>query len=121
MARGNLDDFTNKFGFNDGESVENRDFTARDQLVKLLNAHLTDYVLAPYDRPGCHNACLIICYKKIPGHPIDDYPNEQCEDVDITDVLLALDGDVVEGCIRAAYDFADAEEVKTWKEQQCGK
>jgi hypothetical protein len=64
MARGTWEDFTNKYGFGDGEQVEERDFLARKHLLNLLN----DTALFKsrgvraigYDRPGMHNSCLVI-------------------------------------------------------------
>ena len=71
MARGTIVDFTNKYGFSDGEAVEDRDFLARDELVKLLNAStvLQEYRAVAYDRPGMHNACLILFF---PAGPQSD-------------------------------------------------
>ena len=62
MAVGSWEDFTSKFGFNDGESVEDRDFRARRCLVKLLNALPEFEVIRAieYDRGGAHNPCMII-------------------------------------------------------------
>ena len=37
MARGMWQDFVDKYGFNDGESVDTLDFAAREFLVKKLN------------------------------------------------------------------------------------
>lgn len=64
MAKGSWSDFTDKYGFNDGEALEDRDFAARDYLIELLNdlsVFKTRGVRAVgYDRPGFHNACLVI-------------------------------------------------------------
>lgn len=64
MARGSWDDFTHKFGFNDGEALEERDFTARHHLVEELNASALfqgrGVRAVEYDRPGMHNACFVI-------------------------------------------------------------
>jgi len=64
MARGSIYDFTNKYGFSGGESLEGRDFRARDKLVELFNENQgfkdNQYRAVPFDRPGMHNACLIL-------------------------------------------------------------
>jgi len=64
MAIGSWDDFTSKYGFSDGETVENRDFRARKRLVRMLNRlpAMKDAQLRAieYDRPGVHNPCLVI-------------------------------------------------------------
>lgn len=62
MATGTWDDFTSKYGFCDGETVEERDFQARKRLVRLLNAlpAFKELRAIEYDRPGMHNPCLII-------------------------------------------------------------
>ena len=64
MSIGTWEDFTDKYGFNDGASIEGRDFRARDYLVEdlntrqeLKNAHLT---ACAWDRSGMHNECLIV-------------------------------------------------------------
>ena len=73
MARGSWGDFTDKYGFGDGEQTEGRDFNARDNLVKLLNARLKDKVAFAYDRPGCHNACLVIVTDRREGLKPEDH------------------------------------------------
>jgi len=62
MAVGSWEDFTSKYGFNDGDSVEERDFKARQHLVKLLNAlpEFKDIRAIEYDRGGAHNSCMLI-------------------------------------------------------------
>ena len=64
MARGTFDDFTSKWGFNDGEMTEERDYKARDKLCELLNAREDvrekGIRVIPFDRPGVHNGCLLI-------------------------------------------------------------
>lgn len=71
MARGTWNDFTDKYGFKDGASIEARDWRARDSLVERLNEQpemAAEGVRAvPYDRPGVHNPCLIILVKDTPG------------------------------------------------------
>ena len=64
MAKGSWDDFTNKYGFNDGEALEDRDFAARGYLTEFLNDtslfKARGIRAVAYDRPGFHNACLVI-------------------------------------------------------------
>jgi hypothetical protein len=67
MATGTWDDFTDKYGFCDGASVESRDFEARSTLVEVLNDHgamkTAGLQALEYDRPGLHNPCLIVVVK----------------------------------------------------------
>jgi hypothetical protein len=72
MARGCWDDFTDKFGFGDGDLSEVRDFNARDLIVKKLNELLKKYVAISYDRPGMHNSCLIVIFERR-----EDWTDEQ--------------------------------------------
>jgi hypothetical protein len=69
MATGTWEDFTDKYGFCDGASVEPRDFEARSTLVEVLNDHgamkAAGLQALEYDRPGLHNPCLIVVVK---GH-----------------------------------------------------
>jgi hypothetical protein len=69
MATGTWEDFTHKYGFCDGASVEWRDFEARSTLVEVLNDHramkAAGLQALEYDRPGFHNPCLIVVVK---GH-----------------------------------------------------
>jgi hypothetical protein len=69
MATGTWDDFTDKYGFRDGASVEPRDFEARSTLVAVLNDHAAMKAAGlqalEYDRPGLHNPCLVVVVK---GH-----------------------------------------------------
>jgi hypothetical protein len=67
MAKGTWDDFTDKYGFADGAQTTSWDFEVRDTLVGLLNDHpITNqkYRYEAYDRPGCHNPCLILTFRK---------------------------------------------------------
>jgi hypothetical protein len=67
MAIGTWDDFTDKFGFQDGAGVEDTDFRARAVLVKKLNDHpvmqKAKITAVEYDRPGMHNPCMILLFK----------------------------------------------------------
>lgn len=64
MARGTWEDFTSKYGFSDGASVEPRDFAARAKLVEMLNDHevmkTAGLRALEYNRPGLHNPCLLV-------------------------------------------------------------
>ena len=63
----NLGDFTDKYGFSDGASVERRDFEARARLVEMLNDHKVmksaGLRALEYDRPSLHNPCLVVVVK----------------------------------------------------------
>jgi len=67
MATETWDDFTDKYGFRDGASVEPRDFEARSTLVEVLNDHTAmkkaGLQAFEYDRPGLHNPCLVVVVK----------------------------------------------------------
>ncbi len=67
MATGTWEDFTDKYGFSDGEGVEQRDFEARARLIEILNDHeamkAAGLHLLEYDRPGLHNPCLVVVVK----------------------------------------------------------
>ena len=66
MARGMWEDFTSKYGFMDGMTVEGRDFRARDWLVEEINKLVGKAVVKIYDRPGFHNPCMILGAPEIP-------------------------------------------------------
>jgi hypothetical protein len=69
--RGSWDDFTSKFGFQDGEALEQRDINAWNCLAKILSAHPSmlkaGLVAFPWWRGGCHNPCLVIVIKGKPA------------------------------------------------------
>lgn len=71
MAQGTWDDFTDKYGFSDGEQLENRDFEARNALIQILNDRdefKTAKVRAlAFDRGGVHNSCLIVLVPAVEG------------------------------------------------------
>lgn len=64
MARANWDDFTSKWGFEEGATLEDRDFEARSRLVQSLNdepaIQKAELRAVAYDRPGLHNCCMIL-------------------------------------------------------------
>jgi hypothetical protein len=64
LAFGSWQDFTSKWGFNEGASTESRDYEARASIVAELN-EMTGVKAAKvrtveYNRPGFHNSCLIL-------------------------------------------------------------
>ena len=67
MARGRWEDFADKHGFNDGDSVDTLDFAARDFLIKLLNQNSvmrTKKLRAiAYNFAGVHNGARILIVK----------------------------------------------------------
>lgn len=89
MSQGTWEDFTDKFGFSDGASSEERDFRARDILCSMLNdreetkAHQITFV--PWDRPGMHNACLVLIFEnpqeRTPEELIHAWQNDALEEV----------------------------------------
>jgi hypothetical protein len=66
MAIGTWEDFTTKYGFQDGETHEDVDFQARNRLVKDLNKHklvkAAKITVVPFDRPGIHNGCMLLVF-----------------------------------------------------------
>jgi len=75
MARGTWADFASKFGFRDGETVEERDEKARSLVIVKLNSlpefNQNRIRAVAYNRPGVHNWCLIILLPN-PGNKTDD-------------------------------------------------
>lgn len=71
MAQGTWDDFTDKYGFGDGCQLEDRDFAAREVLVRLLNEQpemmAAKMRAIKYDRPGVHNSCLVLISPVVEG------------------------------------------------------
>lgn len=64
-----LSEMTSKYGFNDGELIPAEAEAARTVIVQAgrawLKKHHPGVTVDPYDRPGCHNYCLIHF------HPVD--------------------------------------------------
>jgi hypothetical protein len=60
---GTWEDFTSKYGFNDGAAIDGRDYEAREVLIQLINARQecrdAGITAVAFDRPGLHNPCLI--------------------------------------------------------------
>lgn len=67
MSRGTFEDFTDKYGFEDGESIEPRDYQARDAICRGLNKLLKKHVVVPFDRSGMHNSCMILIFERREG------------------------------------------------------
>ena len=93
MARGTWNDFTTKYGFDDGAQTEGRDYRARDAIVEALNnlpAFKEGNIRAVgYDRPGMHNSCLILLLDMGSGDMTDEeltkryLTNEDIHEVDL--------------------------------------
>lgn len=64
MARGRWEDFADKYGFNDGDSVDTLDFAARHFLVKALNYNRVmqekGLRAVAYQFAGVHNGARIL-------------------------------------------------------------
>jgi len=62
------EEMTSKYGFNDGESVPPFVEKYRAAYVMAINkvaeAHESNVRVVAYDRPGCHNWCIIIRISK---------------------------------------------------------
>lgn len=71
MAQGTWQDFTDKYGFGDGDQLEGRDFVARKALVRLLNGQpemkAANLRAIEFDRPGLHNSCLVLISRIVEG------------------------------------------------------
>lgn len=78
--QGTWEDFTSKYGFGDGEQWNEWDCEARKELVRLLNRTkvLKEKGLRAFefDRPGIHNALLIIFLEK--GRTLADWQKGKC-------------------------------------------
>jgi hypothetical protein len=114
MARGTWEDFTDKFGFSDGEACEQRDFDARAIIISKLNnlpAFKTSSVrVVAYDRPGVHNSCLIIILPNPDGKTDDqllaDWIANRIEEVKLPEG----DYDVVE-LVHESYEELENESL----------
>ena len=85
------DDFTSKYGFSDGETVEQRDLQARKRLVRQLNQlpEFKELRSVEYDRRGVHNPCLVIILPNPNGKGdeelLADWRSRKIEDCDLPD------------------------------------
>ena len=111
MARGLFEDFTDKFGFGDGAMLEERDWRVRDKLCELLNdrAEIKDAEIRviPFDRPGMHNACLLLILPNETGLTDAEleakWRADQLDEVSLPDSLEMEVGEM----IAEAYDWVD--------------
>lgn len=66
MAIGTWEDFTDKYGFEDGATTDAVDFHARSHIVEALNTHpamiAAKRTAIEWDRPGMHNGCMILVF-----------------------------------------------------------
>lgn len=91
-----FEDMTTKWGFSDGEATPPDACACRYvyayALNLLLDKYNSDYRVVAFDRPGCHNGCMLLAisktdYDKIPrddrllGSDLSD-PNIDCRDID---------------------------------------
>lgn len=110
MAQGNWDDFTDKFGFNDGGSLERRDWDARNALVKLLNKQpemkKANFTAIAWDRGGCHNGCFVILLPNPNGLAANKLEKAWMSN-EIAGEFSLPDGIEIEELIFEAYEIAD--------------
>lgn len=91
MALGSWEDFTSKWGFNEGASTESRDYEARSLIVAELNemtaVKAAKIRMVEYDRPGLHNSCLILIFlnakDRTDAELLADWKAGKVEEVDV--------------------------------------
>lgn len=113
MARGTIDDFSDKYGFGDGAMLEGRDWRARDKLCELLNDRAkikeAGIRVVPFDRPGVHNACQILLLPDQSGLTDAEleakWRADQLDEVSLPDSLEMEVGEM----IAEAYDWVDGD------------
>jgi hypothetical protein len=112
MARGQWEDFEDKYGFNDGDSVDTLDFAARDFLVRVLNQNPImrekNLRAIAYHFAGVHNAARILILKdegRIRGKSSfeGDLP-EDAEVLALPEELRDAIADLVDGSYDQAWD-----------------
>jgi len=109
MARGSWDDdFSSKWGFNDGASSEHRDFLARDKIVEKLNA-LPEFTAGKvtavaYDRPGCHNSCMILVFENAVGLSAEELLRLDLKTCDLPE---GVEYEQIDEIIHEAYEDVD--------------
>lgn len=88
------EEMRSKYGFDDGELVPPGADVYREVLIEAINAALgpeRKVEAYAYDRPGCHNWCLIL-YRKVGAIPGEDgYCGEEPEPEEIPDILNSID------------------------------
>lgn len=103
------EDFTDKYGFGDGGMLEQRDFTARDNLVRSLNEQpemkAASIRALPFDRDGVHNSCLIIFAKAQDGKTDEELLSLAIESDEPEPELPEMEADIGE-LIAEAYSAA---------------
>ncbi len=118
MARGTWwDDFTSKYGFSDGASLEYRDFQARKILVRNINRSrnfkMSELRAVEYDRPGVHNSCLVVVLPNHAGLP-DRQLLEMWHKNALKEVSLPEDMDFdIEEYVTDAYDKIEQDRTPT--------
>lgn len=112
MARGRWEDFADKYGFNDGDSVDTLDFAARHFLVRALNHNRVmrgkGLRAVAYEFAGVHNGARILILKdegRVRGRSIvrDDLP-EGAKVLSLPDELKNEVGDLVDASYDEAWD-----------------
>ena len=110
MSRGKFDDFTDKFGFHDGESTEPRDFQARDAICRGLNKLLKTVVAIPFDRAGVHNSCMIVFFYREDGWTEEQYLRSDwkaCSQAQMVALDELPEGFEIDDLINECYDEID--------------
>lgn len=107
MARGTWEDFTDKYGFGEGNQLEDRDFDARNILVRLLNEQpevkAAGIRALAYNRPGVHNVCMVLLAHNIEGMSDEDLTVHCFESTALPEPILPETVDVGE-LISQAYE-----------------
>ena len=114
LARGTWDDFTDKWGFQDGETTEGRDYRARNQICKLLNPRedmrAAGVRAIPFDRPGVHNGCMIIVVPDQPGLTDEELEQKWMEhEFEAVHLPETVYGEELDELIAEAYAIVDEE------------
>jgi hypothetical protein len=93
MTHGRWRDFTNKYGFEDGEALNDGDYQARDKIVQILNETLKNRGITAvvYDRPGLHNSCLILLLPNKNSEPPEALLERFLKEEDFNEVALPDD------------------------------
>jgi hypothetical protein len=106
MAVGTWEDFTSKWGFQEGAQLEARDWEAREILIALLNERAevkaAKIRAVPWDRPGVHNPCLILILPNPGG--VSDAALIKAWEGDLEEVPLPDETqEIVEDLVAEAY------------------
>lgn len=112
MARGRWEDFTDKYGFNDGDSVDTLDFAARDFLVGKLNQNPVmrgnKLRAVAYNFAGVHNGARILILRDegpIRGKSsIEGELPEGTKVLELPEELRDIVDDLVDGSYDEAWD-----------------